>query len=393
MLVALLSAVERAGDGASCPRAFLLVGGRTVIERQASLALALGCERIVCVAEGLPPELIQLQHQVERSGARFHAIGGRQALHGLVSAADEVLILTDGVVPDKDRLLAIQGSRKGVIALPAEAGLAEGYERIDRDWCWAGAARCSGSEVERLSDLPPDVDLLAALMRCTLQAGRPIIPLPDEALPGGQWWLVSNATTALAAGRAILSQGYRPSRWSAPGNALIDRVVLRHADDLLRRSVHRLALWGVSAVALLGAASATYLGEASWALFALLLSSIALRALVVLQRVASEAATPASQVLEVIPDLALLLVFLLLEPAAPGGGTLYPLLVLVVGLHICCRLNPELVQDFGAERPMLLILLILACSVGELSFALQVLSLAVLGVNFAVLGRDRLTRA
>ena len=393
MLVALLSTLELAGDGASCPRGFLHVGGRTVIERQASFALALGCERIVCIAEGLPPEVIQLQHQVERSGARFHAVRGREALHSLVSASDEVLIIADGILPDMAPLQALVGNRKGVLAIPESEGLAAGYERIDRDWCWAGVARCSGAEVERLSDLPRDVDPLAALMRCALQAGRPIIPLPDGVLVNGLWWLVGNANTALAAGRSILSRGFRPSRWSAPGNALIDRIVLRHADDLLRRAGHRIALWATAIAGLIGAVSTAYVGYPTWALFSLVLSALALRALVVAQQVDSEAITPAVRLEQAIPDLALLTVFLILGPMLRSESTIYPLLVLLGGLHICERLTPEEVRDFGVERPALLVLLMLASSIGETGFALQLLSLAILGVVFVVLGKDRITGA
>lgn len=393
MLVALLSTLEQAGDGASCPRGFLHVGGRTVIERQAALALGLGCERIICVAEGLPPELIALQHQVEHAGARFHAVSGREALHVLVSATDEVLVIADGMLPEKSALQTLIGNRKGVLAIPAAEGLPAGYERIDRDWCWAGVARCAGADVERIADLPRDIDPLGALMRSALQAGRPVIPVPDGVLTNGQWWLVANASSASAAGRSILSQGFRPARWSAPGNALIDRIVLRHADDLLRKVAHRAGLWATAGLGLAGAIAAAYLGTLPWSLFAVLIATIALRALAVLQQVGSDTVAPSARLKQIIPDLALLAVFLIFGPMLPGDGPIYPLLVLLGGMHLCERMVWQDVRDFGTERPALLMLLLLTSSIGETSFALQLLSLAVLAVIFVVLSRDRITPA
>lgn len=393
MLVALLSTLELAGDGASCARGFLHVGGRTVIERQAALALALGCERVICIAEGLPPELVSLQHQVEHAGARFHAVRGREALHALVSASDEVLVMADGTLPENGALQSLIGNRKGVLAIPAAEGLPAGYERIDRDWCWAGVARCAGADVERLAELPRDVDPLAALMRSALQAGRPIIPVPDGALVNGQWWLVGNANTALAAGRSILSQGFRPAQWSAPGNALIDRIVLRHADDLLRKAAHRVGLWATAATGLVGAIAAAYLGTLPWALFAVLIAAVAARALTVIEQIGSDTVTPGIRLIQAIPDLALLAVMLIFGPLVPGDGAIYPLLVLLGGLHICARLAPLKVRDFGAERPAMLVLLVLASIIGETGFALQVMSLAVLAAVFVVLGKERITGA
>ena len=88
--------MEPSAADSAIPRAFLHVGGLTLARQQLGLALALGCERIACVARGLTPEMLALQHAAEKAGAQFHVITGPRALSGLVTATDEVLALAEG---------------------------------------------------------------------------------------------------------------------------------------------------------------------------------------------------------------------------------------------------------------------------------------------------------
>ena len=70
MRVALIFATEQAGHtGAS--RAMLRVGGVALARHQLGLALALGCERVICVAPVVDADLVGLQHVTEAGGARF----------------------------------------------------------------------------------------------------------------------------------------------------------------------------------------------------------------------------------------------------------------------------------------------------------------------------------
>ena len=81
MRVALLSTLEPSVDDATTPRGLLRLGGRSVTHHQLATALALGCERVICLADGLPGEGIALQHAAERAGASFQiAADGRVIL-------------------------------------------------------------------------------------------------------------------------------------------------------------------------------------------------------------------------------------------------------------------------------------------------------------------------
>ena len=75
MRVALLSLLELASDS-PLPRAFLRVGGLSVARQQLSIAHALDCERIICLAPAVTPDILALQHLAERRGSQFHVIAG-----------------------------------------------------------------------------------------------------------------------------------------------------------------------------------------------------------------------------------------------------------------------------------------------------------------------------
>ena len=65
MRVALLSTLEPSADDATTPRGLLRLGGRSIVHHQLATALALGCERVICLADGLPGEVIAIQHAAE----------------------------------------------------------------------------------------------------------------------------------------------------------------------------------------------------------------------------------------------------------------------------------------------------------------------------------------
>ncbi len=72
--------------------------GRSLAERQLDLVLSLGCERIVCLSQGFDRGLVALQHRAEAAGAKFNLIAGPRPLAGLVNAADELLVVGEGLL-------------------------------------------------------------------------------------------------------------------------------------------------------------------------------------------------------------------------------------------------------------------------------------------------------
>lgn len=191
--------MEPASAGHDLPKAFLRLGGATLAHHQLALALAAGCERIACLAKAFDPDLAALQREAERAGARFHMISGGRALSGLVTASDELLVLAEGVIVSPTDALDLVAQSPTVLVLPAETAVPQGFERIDLNHAGAGLMLLPGRLVERLNDLPSDVDPVSALLRIALQAGITQRMVPQSVTNDGRWLLVNDEAQAHAA--------------------------------------------------------------------------------------------------------------------------------------------------------------------------------------------------
>lgn len=190
--------LEPVAGGNGPPRAFLRVGGMTVARQQLALAQTLQCERIVCLAQGMRPELIELQHAAEAAGAKFHVIGGPRSLLGLVTAADELIVLGDGLFASTRDAASLLEQGQAVLVQPIEQGLAAGFERIDLNHAAAGAMRIPGRLVEQIAELAPECDAASALQRLALQAGVRQRPIPSADNAQVFWTLLSSEEQAHA---------------------------------------------------------------------------------------------------------------------------------------------------------------------------------------------------
>ena len=225
MRVALLSMLDSAGEPGDGHKAFISFGGKTIAQRQIELVLALGCERVVCLADNLGPALIALQHQVEAAGAKFHVISVPRALCGLVYATDELIVLGDGLLPLAEEARAILAKGNSVVVLPSETGISAGFERIDMNYAWAGALAMPGKLVERLNELPQDCDGVASLLRIALQSKVPERSLPETVLGEGRWAVLGSNQDAASLEPSWFrryvpkSDLFAPGRWLAFGVA------------------------------------------------------------------------------------------------------------------------------------------------------------------------------
>jgi len=256
--VALLSTMETVAAADGDPRGFLAVAGRSVVQHQMECALALGCEKIACHAHGFPQELVALQHLAERGGASFQVINGPRALSGMVRAADELLVFADGLLPDRVLAGQLLANRPSVLVLPVDEGIAAGFERIDREYAWAGLLMVGGFAVERLADLPADADPVAGLLRIALQAGTRIVSMPPGLLAGRTWGLVQTEGQAEDFEAAWLDRHVQPATFAAPFLAVADRT----ATAMITRSDRRKA--GGLAVQAAAAGLGVLAGLAGW---------------------------------------------------------------------------------------------------------------------------------
>ena len=242
MRIALLSAIAENPDQAGERMAFRQFVGRSVLAHQIDAMLALGCESIICIASGLNHDLIACQHRCEKGGARFHSIDASRRLSGLVTAKDEVFVLADGLLLETGGLVEALAKRSAILTFPADTAITKGFERIDSELAWAGAMRVHGSAVERLSDLPPDVDAVSALLRIALQSGTHVEALDEALLTEGRWSLQDNYTVRIEREKAWVKRYVRPASFAAPGTALTERIGARLARDFVGGKLQKLPL-------------------------------------------------------------------------------------------------------------------------------------------------------
>lgn len=255
------------------------MGGVSVAEEQLAVALSLGCERVFCLASGMTPDVLALQHAAERAGARFQAIPGPRALLGQLTATDELIALVDGLFASVTEAQALLEGGPVVLVQPAEQGVDAGFERIDQVTASGGALRLPGRLVERLADVPADWDAFSALLRIGLQAGIAQRPLSPAGQASGFWTLLRDEGEAHALEPQWIRRRTRQFRLFNPSRGLAQLLVRSFGPALLHAGsgarfvagsagvLAALALgtgwFGLAGVALVATGLAWVLGEAA----------------------------------------------------------------------------------------------------------------------------------
>lgn len=212
--------LESAGAGLTTSRAFLQVAGVTVARHQLALALALECRKILCQARELTSELVALQHAAEAAGAQFHVITAPRQLAGLITAGDEVVVFSDGLLASPQALVPLLEAGPVVLVQPDDTGIPRGFERIDINHAFAGAMRVPGRLVEGLAELPADFDMVSSLTRIALQAGVGQAMVPATAREDMCWALVRDEADAHAVEAGWIEQTLQRDKAATPGAAL-----------------------------------------------------------------------------------------------------------------------------------------------------------------------------
>ena len=246
MRIALLSTLDRNPRTGTVRPAFANFAGAMVVERQLDLALMLGCERAVCLVDAVEREVVELQHRAESAGMKFRAIRQPSRLAGMVTADDELLVIVPGLLPDDEGVKASL-SKKAILAFPADAAVPLGYERIDLGLAWAGAMLIPGHLIEKLADLPPDVDVPSALMRIALQSGTQVIPIDRKLLVEGHWHLDADRKTLDVREKRWIDAQRRKIAFRAPGLAVAERAGARLARDIVGQSAEPVPIFAAAA--------------------------------------------------------------------------------------------------------------------------------------------------
>ena len=211
--------------------AFRRFAGKSVLSHQIDCAAHLGCTRVLCLASGIGPDLGAAKSYAERAGLRFEVVDSIPRLAGQVTADDDIILLADGILPDRAAMVDALAQCSGVLAFPAQPAIELGFERLDATRAWSGALRTRGDNVARLADLPPDCDLGSSLLRIALQAGVRVTELDPAALADDSWQRRVDRSAVSATEWRWITRQVNPAPFAAPLRALVERIGLRWAHD------------------------------------------------------------------------------------------------------------------------------------------------------------------
>lgn len=243
--IALISMMPGPGPGEA-----RIFAGKNIAERQLEFALALGCNSVICLSSSLTAPQIELQHAAERAGARFHCTGDAHAVARMAGSAEQLIVMAPGLIPLAREAHEALGQGDRILTLPAEAGIAAGFERIDLHRAWGGALSMSGRLAGALNSLPQDCDAVSALLRIAAQAKLPYAELPEKLLTSGQWVLPSHQADLAEAETAWL--GSRVARNRDPSVTGRLAALLLHTlpvEKLGRRRLAKSLFWAAPAIA------------------------------------------------------------------------------------------------------------------------------------------------
>jgi hypothetical protein len=380
------------GDADGHPLAFLRIGPASLARFQLSLSLALGCQRIVCIAHEMSSELAELQNLAQRAGARFHCIAGPLALAGLVTANDEVVVIADGLLAPVDGAVALLEGRHSVIVQPVESGISLGFERIDHVHAAAGLMRIPGRLIERLQELPTDCDVFSALTRIALQANIEQRAMPVVVRDGLRWKLIRNDAEAHAAEAGWIGVHLDGDEPHSVGTVLASIAVRKFGPAILHAGS------GGNVVAICAAALGILALAIGWAGFpasALLLCALAWitrRAAAQLLAIERESLALASEnalrmkIFDWALDIALITIIVWNTapfPLPPPWQRLFAPLMLVCLVRLLPRITERKWAVWVADRSLLVLILAIGAGSGVLAPAVAALA-AALGLSSAL---------
>jgi hypothetical protein len=375
--------LEKGSPGQAVPRAFLRIGGATLAQHQLGVARALGCQHLVCLARGTDADLTALQHEAEASGMKFHILTDPKGLSAIVTARDELIVVSEGLLADPGIVAGLLGEKPCVLVQPAEGAVEAGFERIDLNYACAGVILIAGNLVENLHDLPSDCDVASVLTRVALQHGVRRHEVPAGLRGGVRWKMVLNEAEAHAIENEWLRHALGEARHRSPGLMLARGVALTLGSSLLHSGNGAKAA-NLSALAVL--ALAVGIGWIGMGLLGFLIGALAW-VMVELHRMLRKVEQRLSGALVVAPARAdalgwlydLAIVFLVAWEA-PGGpanslvGRVFAPIMLILLLRIVPHNFPEIWAGWMRDRSMLALALAVAAASGFIPITTQLLA-------------------
>ena len=179
-LAALIAAYHEADEPGGGLRATLPLAGRTVLERQARLAVAAGADLIVVAVERVPAPLLEAIDRLRSQGLKVVVARNAAEAAEAVHTDDRLLVFADGLIATEThigRLLALGAPT--IVTVP-DVRVDDRYERIDAHSRWAGMALYEGEMLKRTAAMLGEWDLQSTLLRRAVQSGARQLALRGE---------------------------------------------------------------------------------------------------------------------------------------------------------------------------------------------------------------------
>lgn len=179
-LAALIAAYHEADEPGGELRATLPLAGRTVLERQARLAVSAGAELIVVAVERVTARLVEAIDRLRAQG--LHVVVARDAGEAAeaVHPTDRLLIVADGLVATDTHIGRLLALGPPALLIVPDVRVDDRYERIDAHSRWAGLALFEGDMLKQTAAMLGEWDLQSTLLRRALQGGARQLALRGE---------------------------------------------------------------------------------------------------------------------------------------------------------------------------------------------------------------------
>lgn len=179
-LAALIAAYQEADAANGGLRATLPLAGRTLLERQARLAAAVGASPVIVFVQRLPAALVGAVDRLRAEGVSVAIARTVAEAAEAIEPGDRLLLVADGLIADQSHFVRLAGRAGPAILTVPDSGVSDRFERIDAVSRWAGLALFDGGLLQRTATMLGDWDLQSTLLRHAVQSGAGQIALRGD---------------------------------------------------------------------------------------------------------------------------------------------------------------------------------------------------------------------
>ncbi len=168
---ALICAYQDRDDAAGELRAALPLAGRTLLERQARVAIAAGVGTILVVTDLSAPGIDAAVGRLRGDGLVVQVVRNAGEAARAVEADERLLLMGGGALDDEEEVARLNEAEGYAVLTVAESGHDERFERIDAEARWSGFAIIDGRLLRNTAPMLDEWDLQSTLLRRAIQEG------------------------------------------------------------------------------------------------------------------------------------------------------------------------------------------------------------------------------